>query len=268
MKKILSLLLLCCILLTGCGKTDESTSKAKYLEEGKISAANEEYDKALKFFNLALEEDSNDTEVNALYNQCKNLVEAIDSMENKNYTVAIQICEIIEKMKSESNIIKEAASDLKEEWISLLNSNEKEEETVEEEKKEDVEENTTETENTDYTENNPLKNYHLNKMTTLEKKYENAYDNLVENSEIENKLNEEYNEYDKELNEIWADLQKQLPSNEMKTLAIKEKDWVKEKEATSQDMAAQSNSSASKDSVLYLVNTTKERCYYLIDYLR
>ena len=72
--------------ITGCSKNDNQSFE-KYMEEGKIAIANQEYDKALNFFTLALEENKDDTDVKSLYNQTKNLVEAIDSKEKKNYTI-------------------------------------------------------------------------------------------------------------------------------------------------------------------------------------
>ena len=71
MKKLLSLLVVCCILITGCQKSEESSSFDKYMEEGKTAVASEQYEKALKFFSLAKEEKSDDIEANALYNQSK-----------------------------------------------------------------------------------------------------------------------------------------------------------------------------------------------------
>lgn len=53
------------------------------MEEGKMEIANQEYEKALNFFNLAKEE-KEDEEVNLLYNQTNSLVEAIDSKEKEN----------------------------------------------------------------------------------------------------------------------------------------------------------------------------------------
>ena len=69
MKKLLSLLVVCCILITGCQKSEESSSFDKYMEEGKTAVASEQYEKALKFFSLAKEEKADDIEANALYNQ-------------------------------------------------------------------------------------------------------------------------------------------------------------------------------------------------------
>ena len=131
MKKVLGLLVVCCILITGCQKSEESTSFDKYMEEGKTAVASEQYEKALKFFSLAKEEKADDTEANSLYNQSNNLVEAIKSKNDKKYDVAIQLCNLIEKMSSKSSIIKEAAKSLKNE-CDTLSKKEDEKETVSE----------------------------------------------------------------------------------------------------------------------------------------
>ena len=93
----------------GVSKSEKSSSFDKYMEEGKTAVASEQYEKALKFFSLAKEEKADDIEANALYNQSNNLVEAIKLKIDKKYDVAIQLCDVIEKMSSESSVIKEAA---------------------------------------------------------------------------------------------------------------------------------------------------------------
>ena len=78
MRKIIALLIISALLTTACSKNDD-TSIDKYLEQGKIALANEEYDKALKFFNLAKEEKSYNKEVDSLWTQTNNIIEAIES---------------------------------------------------------------------------------------------------------------------------------------------------------------------------------------------
>lgn len=134
MKKIIVLLVTVSIFLVGGSKKHDISSYDKYLKEGKKAVANEEYDNARNLFSLAKEENKNKEEADALYKQTNNLVEAIDSKEKKHYDVAIQLCLSIERIKSESNIIKSVAKDLKKECEDLKNNPTKEDKKEKEEK--------------------------------------------------------------------------------------------------------------------------------------
>ncbi|MEG2848512.1 MAG: hypothetical protein RR904_07120 [Bacilli bacterium] len=57
MKKILGILILCMISITGCSN---NSSYDSYIEQGKIAVIDEQYKKAKEFFDLAVEEKSND----------------------------------------------------------------------------------------------------------------------------------------------------------------------------------------------------------------
>lgn len=141
MKKIIILLVTLSIFLVGGSKKHDISSYEKYLKEGKKAVANEEYDNARNLFSLAKEENRNKEEADALYKQTNNLVEAIDSKEKKHYDVAIQLCISIERIKSESDIIKSVAKDLKKECEDLKNNPTKEEDKEKEDKKDKEEEN-------------------------------------------------------------------------------------------------------------------------------
>lgn len=140
MKKIIILLVTVSIFLVGGSKKQDISSYDKYLKEGKKAVANEEYDNARNLFSLAKEENKNKEEADALYKQANNLVEAIDSKGKKHYDVAIQLCISIERIKSESNIIKSVAKDLKKECEDLKNNPTKEDKEEDKEDKEDKEE--------------------------------------------------------------------------------------------------------------------------------
>ena len=140
MKKILVILTICILSITGCSKGDNQSFE-KYMEEGRIAVANQEYDKALNFFTLALEENKDDTDAKSLYNQTKNLVEAIDSKDKKNYTVAIQLCDVISNMESNTNIIKDAAENVKKESNELMEKAQRQDKEKTQAKEENIKEN-------------------------------------------------------------------------------------------------------------------------------
>jgi len=121
MKKLLAMILLCVIFITGC------TNK-KYEEmmtNGKTAIANGEYEKAEKFLSLALEEKTNDKEAKALVNQTTKLNEALKLKKNEKYNEVITLCEEINKIESDSDIIKSSSNKLKEEVQEIVDKNNK-----------------------------------------------------------------------------------------------------------------------------------------------
>lgn len=262
MKKLLSLLVVCCILITGCQKSEESSSFDKYMEEGKTAVASEQYEKALKFFSLAKEEKADDIEANALYNQSNNLVEVIKSKNDQKYDVAIQLCDVIEKMSSESSVIKEAAKSLKDE-CDTLSKKEDEKETASEQTNNNVSNNSIN--NHTNTDNSTPKYYYLNRLNNIRANYANAYDNLVSTSEIREMASREYSDWDNLLNQIWGTLKEQLPTSVMRNLTTEQKSWIKQKEARAKELSSQPGTISLIESASYLAETTKERCYYLVN---
>lgn len=264
MKKILTLLITLMLLTTACSK-DENTSFEKYLEEGKIAIANEEYDKALNFFTLAKEEDSNNEELNSLYNQTNNLIEAIKSKENKQYTISIQLCETIESINSETNVIKDAAKKLKEECTNLMNEDKTSENNTTKEEDPSKQDNTP-----TQTEQASTKQYYLDLLSSIQ----------AEVSELENDENYtgttagmnslaslSYEKWDGALNKIYDELKNQLSSNEMETLKTKQKNWLKYRDEQAENNASEweGGSFAPVEYGLTLANLTKERCYELVN---
>ncbi|WP_434796350.1 lysozyme inhibitor LprI family protein [Terrisporobacter vanillatitrophus] len=254
MKKVAVLLILLSTLITGCSKNKESNSFERYMEEGKRAVASEEYEVANKFFLLAMEENNKDTEAKALYNQSKNLVEVLKSIEDEKYDVAIQLCDAIEKVSSKSNIIKDVAKSLKEECSTLL-------EKLKEEAEEEISTRTI----------TYKKTYYLNYLNTIDKNYKDAYDNVVAGAGLRKILEEEYSQWDEALNEILSVLKEQLPSDEMKSLTNSQKSWIKIREEDA-DLAQEEGGTGTLGLEMradYLLETTKERCYYLVyDYMR
>lgn len=249
MKKIAVLLILLCTLITGCSKGEESNSFEKYMEEGKRAIASDEYEVASKFFSLAIEENNEDTEAKALYNQSNNLVEALQSIEDEKYDEAIQLCDAVEKISSKSNMIKDVAKSLKEECNTLLKKSK-------EEYDEEISTNTTAYK----------KSYYLDCLNTIEENYKYAYDDLISGVEIREMLGQEYSQWDKTLNEIWYVLKEQLPTDEIKSLTSNQKSWIKTKEADA-DFAQEEGGTGSLGLEMRadsLLESTKERCYYLV----
>ena len=240
------LLLALSIFVVGCSKENNS-SYDKYLEEGKTAIANQEYEKGRNFFSLAKEANSNENEANVLYNQTNNLVEAITSKENKHYDVAIQLCNTILKMKSESNIVKTAANDLKVECEKLKKGSTEEESseeeisadanTQEEESKTDVDTNTQEKESNTVVD---IRSDYANRLKEIEDiavkrdgifRHQAATINILRSYDTSNLQNAKvvYELSDELLNNLYNQLRNDLDESTFKQLSTAQVRWVKSK---------------------------------------
>ena len=259
MKKIFIILTLCILSITGCSKQEESQSFEKYIEEGKMAIANQEYEKALNFFTLAKEE-KEDEEVNSLYNQTNNLVEAIDSREKENYTVAIQLCETISKMESKTNIIKEAAEKLKKECNELM----KKENNSGKKKEEQDSSNSTTTKTSQ-------KQYYTQRLSQVERQVEDLENSpeFTEGSmmELRSVVGECFVKWDDLLNEIYGVLKAQLSESEMRDLKNKQRDWIKYRDSQADEAAAEyeGGTMAPLEYNSVRVELTRKRCYELVN---
>lgn len=78
---------------------------------------------------------------------------------------------------------------------------------------------------------------------------------------------EEYGRWDKALNEIYNELKKELPKNDMSKLEQEEKNWISAKEEKAKK-ASEEMKGGTGEQLLYngsLAATTKERCYELVE---
>ena len=272
MKKILIILTICMLSITGCSKNDNQSFE-KYMEEGKMAVANQEYDKALNFFTLALEENKDDTDVKSLYNQTKNLVEAIDSKEKKNYTVAIQLCDVISNMESNTNIIKDAADKVKKESNELMEKAQRQEKEkeIEEKKTQAKEENIKENINNDTTSKSSTKQYYLKRLSQVE----DEVAQLQNSSEFTNGstldmrriMGECYTKWDDLLNSIYGVLKTQLSESEMNSLRNKQKAWIKyrDSEADKAFSEYEGGTMAPLEATSVNAELTRKRCYELVN---
>lgn len=267
MKKIIMLLLILLIFVVGCSKEDNS-SYNKYLEDGKVAIANKEYEKGRDFFTLAKEENANEQEAMVLYNQSNNLIEGISSKNNKHYDIAIQLFDTILSMKSESDIVKNEAKDLKNDCEKLkresvgeilsddkeiVNTDDKEIVNTKEESssivdiRSDYENRLKEIEDIAVKENgiyrhqqatiNILKSYNLDEL---------------EDAKVVYKLSDEL------LNNLYKQLKKGVNEDVFRELKASQIKWVKRK--------MEKEESLKNDQLLKyetLVNFTLDRCEYL-----
>ncbi|WP_373600465.1 lysozyme inhibitor LprI family protein [Paraclostridium bifermentans] len=260
MRKILPLAI-SILLLVGCS----NSTFEKSVEEAKLAIASQEYEKAEGLFNLALEEKKDDKEIKALQEQTKKIVEAKKFKEEKEYGKAISLCEDIEKIPSESDIVTSQAKKLKEELIKLKNNESKEEENktdkdVEEEDEKDDNQNVLSAKRELYIQK--LNNLELD----LESRYANVYAN-GSNGEMIEAAGEEYHSWDNILNEIYGEIKKYLPENEMNELKTKQRQWITERDKAAEDEKKEFEGGTAAPLAYNsaLAEKTKERCYQLVD---
>ncbi|MEH7378972.1 lysozyme inhibitor LprI family protein [Bacillus sp. JJ1533] len=145
-------------------------------------------------------------------------------------------------------------------------ANEKVEAPEEETSDEKVDTETQDTSAEVTAESSPLKVQYLNELTALEEEIENKPEGETQ-IEMEEIAAETYKIWDDELNKIWKELEKQLPTDEMDKLREEQRGWIKEKYKITSEEAAQYEGGTME--ALVKVNTqarvTKERCYELVE---
>ena len=106
MKKLISVLLLCCIFLVGC-KNNSIYNNA--MDAGNEAIKNNQYDIALEQFKKALEECENDERSTILYNQTNNYINALESYNDLEYDESLSfINNILNKSEGSQDLLNRA----------------------------------------------------------------------------------------------------------------------------------------------------------------
>ena len=119
MKKLSTILLtiIISITLSACNNKAElggiSQEYKDAMSKGKSNVIEEEYDKAIDYFKLALESKKDDTEAKNLIEQLNLLVEAKDSEEHGAYFFQIEKIDKINDIKTETDVVKDKANEYK-----------------------------------------------------------------------------------------------------------------------------------------------------------
>lgn len=257
MKKILPLAI-SILLLVGCS----NSTFDKSVEEAKLAIASQEYEKAEGLFNLALEEKNTD-EIKSLYEQTQKIVEAKKFEKEQKYSEAISLCEELEKIPSESDIVISQAKKIKEEAIKLKDSKSKEEKQEQVSKKDNKQSVLS-----------AKRDLYIQRLSELELELESTYAYVYENGSNADMIDAEYEKYmqwDYILNEIYGEIKKYLPENEMEKLKRIQRQWITERDKSADDASKEfeggTGAPLAYNSVLG--EKTKERCYQLVDkYMR
>lgn len=124
-KKLIILITVVLSMLTvGCSnKADEINQQYENaMSEGKSKVIEEEYDKAIDYFELALESKKEDTEAMNLIEQLNLLIEAEKFEVDGAYFYQIEQLEKIAAIDTETNVVKDKASEYKEEVIKNIDA--------------------------------------------------------------------------------------------------------------------------------------------------
>lgn len=119
-KLIILMVLILGIMVVGCNKAETieqsegiSQEYKDAMSKGKSNVIEEEYDKAIDYFKLALESKKDDTEAKNLIEQLNLLVEAKDSEEHGAYFFQIEKIDKINDIKTETDVVKDKANEYK-----------------------------------------------------------------------------------------------------------------------------------------------------------
>lgn len=102
------------VLAVGCSNNEVNQQYEQAMADGKSKVIEEEYDKAIDYFKLALESKEDDAEAKNLIEQLNLLLEVEDAESHGAYFFQIGKLEKIEAIKTETNVVKEKASKYKE----------------------------------------------------------------------------------------------------------------------------------------------------------
>lgn len=116
LKKILSLIVICAFILTGCNSDKKYN---EFMENGEQAVKLGQYEQALDYFESALEEKEGDQEATSLYEQVQKIMQVEAKRNAKLYEEAITLCDQIISSQSESTVGIDVAKKLKEECQKL-----------------------------------------------------------------------------------------------------------------------------------------------------
>ena len=130
MKKrvIILMAIILSIIVCGCSNNAETSVESEGISQeykdamskGKSNVIEEEYDKAVDYFKLALEAKSDDVEAKNLIKQLNLLIEAKDSESHGAYFFQIEKIDKINNIKTETYVVKDKANDYKQTVLKNL----------------------------------------------------------------------------------------------------------------------------------------------------
>lgn len=285
MKKVIYLLFIMIALLgiSGCDADKDNLSE-KAIEQGKLAMANQEYDKALSSFDLALTEGTEDVQIKEMYDIIKKYKEAEEYLEKEDFEKADRTLKEINSnytryaIKEDIDRLREGV-DNKQQPEAKEDKQDKQDDEKKSEKLEPVKpkpvveapkkpEPVAEVKPVAKNEVKSRKDEYIRKMDNLEQNYRNlssVYTNGTD-EEIYQAEYENYEAWDKLINEIWSVLKTQLSKEDMAELSKIQNQWIKNKESTAE--SDELDYGYDRSGIVYISTVgslTRDRCYELVN---
>ncbi len=258
MKKLIGMFT-ACLLLAGCGTESEEQIKDKVI----VALENEDYEEALTL----IEENSiADEETKVLSAQLQAFKEVKDAKDQADWDRVLEKAHpLLENPALDSSLKNELENMIVEAETEINKSI-----------RESFEQNSA---NGDEEGNPPpgeaedssvsLKEKYLAKLADVEKsvkEYDEIFDQGIQ-VEMTAAEGEIFSKWDMLLNEIYADLKKSLPPNDMSKLRVEQRDWLeyRDEKATEDALQYKGGSMETLQYVSTQAQLTKERCYELVD---
>ncbi|MGE7983446.1 lysozyme inhibitor LprI family protein [Solibacillus sp. NPDC093137] len=258
MKKLVGMFT-ACLLLAGCGSESEEQIKDKII----VALENEEYEEALTL----IEENSlADEETKVLSAQLQEFNEVKEAKSQADWDRVLEKAHsLLENPALDNNLKKELGGMVVEAETEINKSI-----------RESFEQNSA---NGDEEGNPPpgepedpsvsLKEKYLAKLADVEKsvkEFDEIFDQGIQ-VEMTAAEGEIFSKWDMLLNEIYADLKKTLPPNDMSKLREEQRDWLeyRDEKATEDALQYKGGSMETLQYVSTQAQLTKERCYELVD---
>ena len=244
MRKTTLSILAACLLLVGCSNEADEPVKDSVIE----AMENKEYDKALTLIEENTDGNPEDEETKALYVQLQEFKEVKDARDNADWDGVLEKAHpMLENASLDNNLKAELEKMILEAEMEINNSI-----------KENAEQNST-----------GSKEKYLAKIADVEKGIKEL-DPVFENGtqiELTEAQVEVLERWDTLMNEIYKELEKTLPPNDMDKLRAEQKNWLTSRDEKAAEAASKFEGGTMKNLEYASVQAqlTKERCYELVE---
>lgn len=249
MKKILAICFL--VLLTGCGNGEYDQAMGK----GKTALESGDTEAALAAFEIALDEKPEDAKAKSYYEQILGLNEVKESINNRRWEDALSKAHILIQ---DVELDKQINTQLDQYIVRAENGLRKEEQEDPVDSGETLSQDVS-----------SLREEYIQKLQDVEASLASQRKILETGTQVDmtEAQGEILRSWDNILNEIYRELEKSLPENEMSFLRDEQRKWVVYRDETAKEEALPYEG-GSMQSLQYLstqANLTKDRCYELVE---
>lgn len=264
MKKIVGMFTVC-LLLVGCGTESEEQLKDKVI----VALENKEYDKAL----ILIEQNSGDSQIDEetknIHAQLLEFKEVEEARSHADWDGVLEKAHtLLENPELETNLKTKLENMIEEAELEI---NKSIRENFEQNSVNGDEEGNPPPGETKSSEDSSvsLKEKYLAKLAEVEKsvkEFDEIFDQGIQ-VEMTAAEGEIFSKWDMLLNEIYADLKKTLPHNDMSKLREEQRDWLeyRDEKATEEALQYKGGSMETLQYVSTQAQLTKERCYELVE---